>query len=1273
MSRGPAPDRPIAERVRPGRVLAEYGVALSRLATEISTGTTVVLKELPAGEVRTLPPADPKRSVWTRLVLPTQIEVDRGVIRILRPHVAGDTLDASIRRSPSTLERTLVIVLDVLRALDTLHALGSTHGAVKPSNVIVGPDDRGWLVDPAPTDPAADVWVRSRAAPGTRPSASMDAVRYLSPEQAGVLEGPIDARSDLYSVGVLLFESLTGRPLHGARDTGELFRAQVIGASSSIRAAGVTAPRALDDVVGRLLQKDPRDRYATAAGVLQDLLEIERSLDRGDLEPPLVIGLGDQRTTLTEPGLVGRADEIARIDAAIAGAARGQGSLVRLEARSGDGKSRILDEAALGAEQRGHRVFRTEAHELEAPRPFAMLEGLAASILDAAAEDEAYAAALADSLAPWSPELRTVLPSLHRFVADAEEIEHPTVERRFQGALAALFDALGTRHRPAVLMLDDCQWADDLSLGVVSRWSSSSRDGSRFVTVVAAIRREEVDEDHPSRGWTKATTIALAPLDLDETRDLVSSMGGWFPDQAHAVIAQLSQGRPFFITSVVRGMVESEALRPGPGGWLLDPAALARLVSPGKGATFITRRLRRLPEDTLAFLSAAAILGRHASTEECASLASVERDLVDPIVEEARRAGLIWATERDGFSFIHDKVREGALRRLDEEQRRALHLRAGKMIERTRPGDVFDLAYHFDEAGASDRAQPAALEAASLARTRQAFDSAETMLRIAARGTPKADVSTRARVAEDLGAILMVRGAYEESARWLDEARSLVPPGDRAAEIESKIGELAFKRGDVRTGAASIERAIRMVGGRVPRRAIVLLPMLLGELLVQTLHSVWPAMFVGRRPLEDGANDLLASRFYGRLGYAWWFERGKVATLWTHFRSLNLAERYPPTAELAQAYSEHAPAMMLVPWHRRGVRYAQRSHAIRVQLGDLWGQGQSLHFWGAGLYAGSEYEASLLRMRESLELLEQTGDRWELNNCRLQIAMARYRLGDLAGAVEDSGAARQAGLEIGDAQARGIGLEGWAKATDGLVPERLIRAELERSSEDVLTIASVMQAEGVRLLGIGDPGAAVDAFEESQRSFRRAGMKNAGVSPVRPWLLTALLRAAETTPAVDRRRRAALLRQARSVARQANRRARFYRNDLPHVLRERARLAALTGRPRRARALFSRSIDVATGQRAHTETLRTRISRGEAGAAFGWTEFADDGERAAAELRALIAAAARVPRTDGATSEGVEAVPDDGSLSPEPGTTGASAETGAPIGGRSMFRVPTTP
>jgi hypothetical protein len=124
------------------------------------------------------------------------------------------------------------------------------------------------------------------------------------------------------------------------------------------------------------------------------------------------------------------------------------------------------------------------------------------------------------------------------------------------------------------------------------------------------------------------------------------------------------------------------------------------------------------------------------------------------------------------------------------------------------------------------------------------------------------------------------------------------------------------------------------------------------------------------------------------------------------------------------------------------------------------------------------------------------------------------------------------------------------------------------------------------------------------------------------------------------------------------------------VLRERARLASLAGRPRRARALFSRSIEVATGQRAHAETLRTRISRGEVGGAFGWTAFVEDGDRAAVDLRALIAAAACVPTADGAMSENIEGLPEDGSLSDvREQTTAPVSKPDVPIG-RSVFRVP---
>ena len=206
---------------------------------------------------------------------------------------------------------------------------------------------------------------------------------------------------------------------------------------------------------------------------------------------------------------MGRADEIARIDAAIAGAGRGQG-------RSSDSKpdpemgSRgsstrppwAPSSAANGSSGRKHTSSGAPAvRDARGPRR-----------VDPGCRGRGRGVRRCAHRIPRAlvAELRTVLPSLHRFLADPERSITPRWSAG-SGALAALFDALGTRNRPAVLLLDDCQWADDLSLGVVSRWSASSRDGSRFVTVVAAIRREEVDEDHPSRGWTRATTITLPP------------------------------------------------------------------------------------------------------------------------------------------------------------------------------------------------------------------------------------------------------------------------------------------------------------------------------------------------------------------------------------------------------------------------------------------------------------------------------------------------------------------------------------------------------------------------------------------------------------------------------------------------------------------------------------------------------------------------------------------------------------------------------------------
>src|SRR3712207_9560882 len=105
-----------------------------------------------------------------------------------------------------------------------------------------------------------------------------------------------------------------------------------------------------------------------------------------------------------------------------------------------------------------------------------------------------------------------------------------------------------------------------------------------------------------------------------------------------------------------------------------------------------------------------------------------------------------------------------------------------------------------------------------------------------------------------------------------------------------------------------------MLGRWVPGSNAMLGLGALWEIAVQTGHTLLPSLWLARRPLDDSAEDMLAVHLYSRLAYSYWYQRGRMAVLWAHLREMNIAERYPPTPELAQAYSEHSPVATVLPW-----------------------------------------------------------------------------------------------------------------------------------------------------------------------------------------------------------------------------------------------------------------------------------------------------------------------------------------------------------------------
>ncbi len=286
-----------------------------------------------------------------------------------------------------------------------------------------------------------------------------------------------------------------------------------------------------------------------------------------------------------------------------------------------------------------------------------------------------------------------------------------------------------------------------------------------------------------------------------------------------------------------------------------------------------------------------------------------------------------------------------------------------------------------------------------------------------------------------------------------------------------------------------------------------------------------------------------------------------------------------------------------------------------------------MSFVATVLYASSRYRECIDACRESIGLLERTGGRWDQNTSIWHEAFAHYRLGELDVAVEMSRDLYYRASAIGDATAAGIALSGWARAGLGQVPEAFVTMEIGRNLGDAHTATEVHVADGVRLLYDGQAGLAVERFTEALAIVSAAGLRAEYFAPVRPWLATALRQQAEGIDPGERRVRTRLLRHADHAARRAHRLARSYPNNLPHALRERALVAALRSRPRRAASRFAHSLRVSEEQDAAYESALTRAAMARFALAQGRPEAGEELSQAEVEQVRLEPQAPDAPHT----------------------------------------------
>jgi eukaryotic-like serine/threonine-protein kinase len=680
-------------------------------------------------------------------------------------------------------------------------------------------------------------------------------------------------------------------------------------------------PPGLNELILRLMAKRPRDRIGHADDVAAVLEEWTGSSHFLDDDGMTGRGAGGRaRAYLYRPELVGREEVREKLALKLAAAESGMGGCVYLGGESGVGKTALAGELTRLAAQRGMMVMAGECQSLAGAssavegaggplHPFRpMLQTVADRCMERGAE---FCARL---FGGRGTVLAAIEPSLARVTSHEPrpaELPPEAARRRLLSTLANTIAQLA-EDKPLLLVLDDLQWADELTLELLSSLTPDWFDGRR-VLLVATYRSDEISSMlAEALAAPAADRVELSRLDARTVEAMVGDMLALHAPPADFVdfLARASEGNPFFVAEYLRAAVAEGMLTRDQGGhWRFlrvgDGSERLKLSLPRGLRELVGQRLAGLPELGLRLVQAGAVLGREFEADLMFQVGGLSE--ADEGASKALRDLLVrHVVETDGaeLRFVHDKLREVAYDRLSEVERRTLHGAAARAILARHgqdPQHFAELAHHFQLTGDH--------EAALTYLERTGEHALRTLAHSAA-----AEAFQRALV--------------------LDAEHGRMAGPRRRARWEHGMSKAQFALGDLILAETHGRAALAQLGRPLPSSRAGWGMLLVGEALRQTWRVVAPRRAdavltpLEREDLSEAAHaaSLMTHRFY--------YVGDSAAMVGASLMSVNLAERVSIGWQVPRSYSWLGYVVGLLRQHDLAGRYFARAHEGAERLDD---------------------------------------------------------------------------------------------------------------------------------------------------------------------------------------------------------------------------------------------------------------------------------------------------------------------------------------------------
>jgi predicted ATPase/signal transduction histidine kinase/tRNA A-37 threonylcarbamoyl transferase component Bud32 len=634
----------------------------------------------------------------------------------------GEPLDRILERDqgqPLDLTRFLRIAIGLAAALGQVHRHGLIHKDIKPANVLVGAAGNVWLTGFG----IASQLPRERQSPAPLEIIA-GTLAYMAPEQTGRMNRSIDARSDLYSLGVTLYQMLTGALPFAAADPLEWVHCQIARqpTTPSDRAA---VPEPLSAITMKLLAKNAEERYQTASGLEADLRRCLAEWQSYGRIDPFPLGAHDSSDRLLIPEkLYGREHEINALLAAFDRVvAQGAPELVLVSGYSGVGKSSVVNELHKALVPPRGLFASGKFDQYKRDIPYATLaqafHTLVRQILvKSEAEVDQWRHTLLEAVGPNGHLIVSLIPELEFIIGKQPSVPDllpQDVQNRFQLVFRRFLGAFARPEHPLALFLDDLQWLDAATLDLLERLVTHPE--IRHVLLVGAYRDNEVSPSHPllrtleaiRKAGARVQEIALAPLVLDDVGALVSDALHCEPEQVRP-LAQLvhekTGGNPFFAIQFLTALAEEGLLRldPNAAAWIWDLARIRAKGYTDNVVDLMVGKLQRLSNTTQDALKRLACLGNVVEIAILSLVFGESEEEIHTSLLEAARTGLILRLE-GSYAFLHDRIQEAAYALIPEGERAGAHLRIGRVLLASITADglaenLFDVANQFNRGAA---------------------------------------------------------------------------------------------------------------------------------------------------------------------------------------------------------------------------------------------------------------------------------------------------------------------------------------------------------------------------------------------------------------------------------------------------------------------------------------------------------------------------------------------------------------------------------------------